>query len=271
MESYTRFFEAVRELERRMERDAAIPPLTLVAPERMQQQLRDELPLLPLVPPEIPTDPYLSDLGEYRALLARFQPALAPELEEQERRLAEAPSDLRTRLVQALLHGRNEEVWELTTALGVAPERLYFLGELALRPWLQAYAERLESVIDFSAYRAGRCPVCGRQAHMGRIDPDNVKHLHCPACEATWRFHRVGCSGCGCTDPEQLGFFTVEGDEERRVEYCKACGHYLKVLNQRVRVRAVDLLVEDAATAYLDELAVREGYVKGGRRELARS
>jgi FdhE protein len=235
----------------------------------MAAHLSQGLPLLPLVPPQLPVTLYFRDLAEYRALLARFQPELAGELADQGRALDGAAPSVRERLAGALLRGDTAAILEIAGALGVAPERLYFLGELALRPYLGTYAERLESVADFTGYHGGRCPVCGRQAHMGRIDADNLKHLHCPACEHSWRFGRSECANCGCTDAAQLGFFTVEGDDEHRVEHCGDCGHYLKVINQRIRARAVDVFVTDAATYHLDQLAETEGYCKGGRVSLS--
>lgn len=258
------FFEAVLELERRLDREPAVPPLALVTPERMREQLANGLPLLPLVPPVIPVDAFLDDLAAYRDLLASFQPELGPELKAQAAALAGADPATRARLVQVMMQGDTAGLLDIADGLGVAPERLYFMGELALRPYLQVYAQRLESVVDLSAYHGGNCPVCGRLAHMGHIDVDNVKHLHCPACETIWRFGRVECSQCGCTDPDKVGYFTVEGDDERRVEHCDACGHYLKVLNQRVRARAFVPLLEDAATLQLDQLAESQGYRKGG-------
>lgn len=265
MEAYTQFFAAAAELAERSAMDLAIAPLTLVAPERMEQQLAQGLPLLPLVPPQLPVDRLLADLGEYRALLARYMPQLADELAQQEERLAAAAPEQRSRLVSTLALGDNGALFDLAQELGVAPERLYFLGELALRPYLGVYAERLESVVDLSGYHGSRCPVCGRQAQMGHIDADNLKHLHCHTCATTWRFGRVQCSNCGCTDATKIGYFTVEDDESLRVEHCDECGHYLKVVNLRVRSRKVDFFLEDAATLQLDRLAESEGYRKGGR------
>ncbi|HYG60528.1 MAG TPA: formate dehydrogenase accessory protein FdhE, partial [Symbiobacteriaceae bacterium] len=129
--------------------------------------------------------------------------------------------------------------------------------------YLSAYARSLPA--DLTTHRQARCPVCGRLPHMGHIDPNNIKYMHCPVCETTWRFARVGCVSCGNTNTDKLGFFTVEGDDERRVEHCSECAGYLKVINQRLGVREIDWLVEDAATQYLDQLAESEGYVRGGR------
>lgn len=260
------FFAAVRELEQQQAVSLDLPPLAMVPPERMRAQLAQGLPLLPLVPPPVPVDGLLGGLDAYREVLARFQPELAAELHAQAAALTAAAPVVRAAVAVALMQGDAGALYDLATGdLGVAPERLYFLGELAVRPYLIAYAERLEGVVDLTGYTGGRCPVCGRAAFFGHIDLDNMKHLHCPACETTWRAQRVGCTACGCTDPAKVGFFSVEGDDERRVDTCGECGHYLKVIDQRVKARPVDFLLEDAATYHLDRLAQAEGFAKGGR------
>lgn len=270
MDAYTQFFVEVRALEDRLAAETALPPLALVPPERMQQQLAQGLPLLPLVPPAIPADQFLAHLTQYRALLRRFKPELGDDLDAQERALRGIRPEVAALLVEGLLHIQNDVIYDTCQDLGIAPERFFFLGQLALRPYLAAYGERLEAVVEFDAYRGTFCPVCGRRPAMGRIDGDNVKHLHCPACDHVWRAHRIACYNCGSAESEKLGFFTVEGNDERRVEHCSECGDYLKVLNQRIRGRKVDFLVEDAATLHLDQLAEAEGYVKGGRETHAR-
>ena len=257
------FFEAVRQMEQKLE--VNLPPLALVTPERMKEHLDQGLSLLPLVPPALPVDQYLETLGRYRDLLLRFNPEVREDLEFQAMALTGADPEVRGQLVRALLMADNGALFDLASSLAIAPEQLYFLGELALRPYLATYAELLESVLDFEHYSGGHCPVCMRRPHMGRIDGENHKYLHCQACETSWRVPRIACTACGCTETEKLGFFTVEGNDELRVEYCTDCGDYKKIINQRIRLRKLDFLVEDAATVHLDQLAEQEGYVRGGR------
>lgn len=259
------FLTAVTTLEQQIAAELHMEPLALVPLERIQAQWEQGLPLLPLVPPHVPALDFLARLTEYRVLLAQHRPDLAPALAQQAQALADAPQATQTILVAALLHGDNGSVYDVAEDLGIEAGQLYFLGELALRPYLSTYAERLETVVDFATYHGGRCPVCGRRPIMGRIDAENVKHLHCPACETSWRFGRVECPTCGCREGQKLGFFTVEGDDERRVEHCAECGDYYKVINQRVRARKLNFLIEDAETVHLDQLAGDEGYVRGGR------
>jgi len=259
------FLTAVATVEQRVAAMVVMEPLALAPQDQMQAQWEQGLPLLPLVTLPLPAASFLAHLGEYRELLAQHRPGLDTALRQQERGLADASPATRALLVAALLHGDNGIVYDVAQDLSIEAGPLYFLGELALRPYLSTYAERLESAVDFTAYQGGRCPVCGRRPIMGRIDTDNVKHLHCPACETAWRFGRIECPTCGTRDAHKLGFFTVEGDDEHRVEHCAECGDYYKVINQRVRARKLNLLLEDAETAHLDQLAEAEGFVRGGR------
>lgn len=231
-------FAAIRELDRRL------PPVT------------------PAAPGTIPTDEFLARLDEYRTLLLRHRPDLAPELEKQADMLHQVPPGLREALVRAISLRDGDTLYSLATELGLMPEHLLFLGEMAVRPYLAAWARSRIGEPALAAHQGGECPVCGRAPHMGHIDADNIKWLHCPACETVWRYARVGCTHCGCLDSNQLGFFTLESDDEHRVDYCLACNGYLKVIDQRARRRQVDYLLEDAATLYLDELAEAEGYHK---------
>ncbi|HWI65300.1 MAG TPA: formate dehydrogenase accessory protein FdhE [Symbiobacteriaceae bacterium] len=207
----------------------------------------------------IPVDQFLSHLGEYRTVLGLKHPELAADLGRQEVALSRAPAALRASLVRALVDDDAGDVYDLSAELGVAPELLYLVGQMAVRPYLWAYAR---GQTPPGAPGGIHCPVCGRKAHMGHIDADNIKFLHCPACETVWRTARVGCPTCGTTDPQYVGYLSVEGDAEHRVEYCTACGGYLKVVDQRVRGRRPDWLLEDAETEVLDQLAVAEGYHK---------
>ncbi|HYF91469.1 MAG TPA: formate dehydrogenase accessory protein FdhE [Symbiobacteriaceae bacterium] len=204
----------------------------------------------------LPVGQFLAHLGEYRKLFSARHPEVAADLARQQEALDGAPESMRSRLVRALVNDSAGDVYDIAQELCVAPDLLYLVGQLAVRPYLWAYAHTHAAV----GMGGVHCPVCGRRAHLGHIDSGNVKFLHCPACETVWRTSRVGCPFCGTTDPQYLGYFTVEDDPEHRVEHCTACGGYLKVVDQRVRGRKPDWLVEDAATAHLDDLAAAEGY-----------
>lgn len=208
---------------------------------------------------QICVDQFLSHMSKYRSLLGIEHPELSAELNRQTASLDKASQEQRSALVRALIDNNAGDVYDIAVQLGVAPEFLYLVGQMTVRPYLWSYAH---SHAKPGARGDGHCPVCGRRAHMGHIDAENTKHLHCPACETTWRTARVGCTACGETNPKHLGYFTVESDPEHRVEHCSTCGSYLKVVDQRVRGRQPDWLLEDAETEHLDQLAVAQGYHK---------
>lgn len=258
------FLTAVRALDRQMTAQlGAVDPAAPVDPEVLRQQLAAELPLLAAAPPAVDVGRFMARLGEYRMLIAEYRPELAGELARQARVLDEAGPETRRAVTTALLASDAGALYDLAEQLDLAPEHLLYVGQLGVRPCLAAYAAAIRELVDLSGYRGARCPICGSPPHLGHIDVENVKHLHCPACETTWRYNRVACVWCGCADTDHLGFFTVNGDDEHRVEHCSECRGYLKVVNQRVRSRPLDWLLEDAATLHLDNLAESEGYQRG--------
>lgn len=217
---------------------------------RLDRQLAPVLTVSALT--QVSPTVFLACLKEYASVVDQHHPELAlPTL------LERLPAEMGARLTAALLKDDAGAIYDLAMEAGVAAEQLYFVGGLAARPFLWAYARSRAPEAELIAFGAGgRCPVCGRRAHMGHIDADHVKHLHCPACETVWRTARVGCAFCGCTEPGKVGYFIVEGDPAHRVEQCTACGGYLKVIDQREGARPADYLLEDVATEYLDELAL---------------
>lgn len=229
---------------------------TIAAIRRLDRHLAPSLAVPDL--DRVCTDQFVDCLHEYAALVDRHHPEL--ELNRLPGAVAQLPPQTRSALVHALLSDDAGAVYDLATEAGAAPEQLYFVGELAARPFLWAFARGRGPSGPAAWATGGRCPVCGRRAHMGHIDATNVKYLHCPACETVWRTARVGCPFCTCEEPGRVGYFTLEGDAFHRVEYCAECGGYLKVVDQRAEGREVDFLLEDAATAHLDQVAMAEGY-----------
>lgn len=264
VDTYVAFFGAVAELERRLGPGSGPTPAPSVSSDMLREHLDRGLPLFSAVPPPVPPAEFVQRLAAYGELLIRHRPALQAELRRQAAVLGRLAPAEQAALVAILIAGDTERLHPFATDREIRPERLYFLGELALRPFLIPYAAVLTRLVDLRGYRGACCPLCGRSPIYGRIDPDNIKHLHCATCGTTWRTARVGCTICGNADPTQTGFFTVGDNPERRVEYCRACGQYLKVIDQRKRVWEVDWLAEDAATAFLDQLAAGEGLRRGG-------
>lgn len=124
----------------------------------------------------------------------------------------------------------------------------------------------LKKVLRTDLYEGGECPVCGKMPHFGLLHPgNNAKHLECWQCGTRWVHPRVKCPYCNNEDREKLGYFTLEGSDVCRVNYCQACHCYCKVYDVRAfhAGEEVVLTVHNLASLDYDLLARKEGFLPG--------
>jgi len=110
------------------------------------------------------------------------------------------------------------------------------------------------------------CPSCGQKPHYAYYDSDSgSKLLTCWLCSTQWRFPRLKCPYCSNTDPDSLGYFTLEGMEACQVHYCSSCSCYHKVFDLRQFDQSVPpvLFIHQLASLLCDSIAHREGFVAG--------
>ena len=103
---------------------------------------------------------------------------------------------------------------------------------------------------------------------MAFLVPDGKRTLWCAACGTTWGVERLVCPACGTADQSALGYLSIEGDEARRIDTCRACGGYIKTVDMRARGLKWTLARADLEllrSADLDVLAAREGLAPMGR------
>jgi FdhE protein len=134
-----------------------------------------------------------------------------------------------------------------------------FLEE-SLRPSLEIVAQKYVDVIARSGWSEGYCPICGKEPKIGQIRGEEGRFLFCNQCGFDWHFLRIKCPFCSNEEQQSLAYFTVEGDEQYRVDVCNECKRYIKIVDFRQSKREPNLDVEDIATLHLDILANEEGY-----------
>jgi FdhE protein len=263
------FIKAWRERARAWQ--AKVPAPREVPPEAAAEQaLLAGEPLVTLADPVIPAGMFGDVVAELAELLAQYRSGSgAEEAQVLGRVVRAADADDREALVQAVLTGSGSglEAWaERHDASGAL---LITVASMAVQPFMARFAEAVSEVAPLGLWRAHYCPVCGGQADVCRIDPENLRHLHCPQCDTQWEHHRLTCANCDTDDIKKVNILTVESLEPWRVEVCDVCGGYTKTLDQRhgghLAMPRVDLFVEDARTLPLDVLAEQEGYRRGGR------
>jgi len=131
----------------------------------------------------------------------------------------------------------------------------------ALQGWHAAQPE-----IQLDGWSEGYCPICGGMPLMGELCGDEgKKRLHCSICACSWEVPRLTCSYCGNAESDTLSYFTAEGIVGYRVDICRKCSCYLKVVDSREVGAGLPMDVEDLNTMHLDLMAQKEGYAKGKR------
>lgn len=150
---------------------------------------------------------------------------------------------------------------EMDKRTGLDSEIITFILFMSLSPFYSVLREEVQKKVDFSIWRQGYCPVCGQIATIAEHrKEDGARVLNCWLCHARWVFPRMECPYCNNTDQKTLRFFYVVDDKVRQVHVCEKCKKYLKTIDSRALNKDVLLEVEAIGTAYLDELAGKEGY-----------
>lgn len=148
---------------------------------------------------------------------------------------------------------------------GVEPAQAALVLTAALKPFYIHLAASIAAQTDFSLWREGYCPVCGRTPSMALLRAeDGARILECGRCHAQWQFGRLECPFCRNRDFYQLRHFSIDEFPGRRVQVCECCKGYLKTVLGKEMGRRVTLELDNIFTVELDLVARREGYQPGG-------
>lgn len=174
----------------------------------------------------------------------------------------EGDADL-PRLLRACLDRDRRPLTEFAEKQDVQPALLEYVLALALGYGLQRCREEGVSAAP-EGWKHGHCPLCGGLPVMGELsDEEGKKKLQCGICATTWEFTRLMCSHCGNSEHDTLEYFTAHGEPGYRVDICRRCSCYLKVVDSRAAGKGLPLDIEDIATLHLDLLAQKEGFTQG--------
>lgn len=196
------------------------------------------------------------------ALLAAHGQQGQDEIARLQKSLEQGQLELTPLLVAALDRDRRP-ISEKAAELEVQAALLEYGLNLSLAGALRrCRAENQPSAV--ANWHQGYCPFCGGlpsiAAHGGE---DGKKTLHCSLCGYDWQFQRITCIHCGNTDHETLAYFTAEGEPGYRVDICRKCCGYLKVLDNRQLQAGLQLDIADIASLPLDFMAAQEGFSRG--------
>jgi FdhE protein len=154
----------------------------------------------------------------------------------------------------------------------LTPATLAFVLISALVPFLTSPSEAALKVLgafDRRSWGHGRCPVCGAAASMGRVGESTAlkgaeRVLWCGVCHAEWGYERIRCVRCGTRNPDMLRYSHLENDPAHRVHLCDECHGYAKFVFVNDLRKPLSMVVEDAVTMPLDEVAAQKDYTATG-------
>lgn len=211
---------------------------------------------------EVDSEKAVDFLGQMIVILQKHGHQGTKELGTLKEALGEAETDL-PRLFRACIERDRRPLTELAEKLEIQAALIEYVLALTLGYGLQRCREEGLSA-DTQGWNHGHCPLCGGLPVMGELaDEEGKKKLQCGICATSWEFTRLKCSHCGNTEHDTLEYFTAHGEPGYRVDICRKCYCYLKVVDSRQAGKGLPLDIEDIATLHLDLLAQKEGFTQG--------
>jgi formate dehydrogenase accessory protein FdhE len=165
-------------------------------------------------------------------------------------------------LLSDVLAGRLESVAIKAEALDVDAGQLATVLRLTALPLLAKFADALAERRMGVRWDYGYCPTCGSWPLLAESRGlEQLRFLRCGLCATAWEGSRFRCLFCANEDHRSLGYFHVEGEEDRcRAAICDECHGYVKVISTLSGLSAPQLLVTDLATLHLDLVAADRGF-----------
>ncbi len=175
-------------------------------------------------------------------------------------------------LFEAAVTGDPNRLDDLARAAGDDRGVLRVVGPIVAMPMLHACRQAWTPLVP-AAWAAGYCPICGDwPAFAEARGLDGQRRLRCGSCGGDWRTEWLRCPFCGERGHEHLGSLMSEVLEQRTIDVCEQCRHYVKALAALVPIRPEDVFLQDLATLVLDVTAFERGYrrpaAKGRRVEV---
>ncbi len=164
-------------------------------------------------------------------------------------------------LLEATVCQDDERLTVQAASLGVERNVLVAVGLLAAMPLLDA-CRRKTSDRAPASWPHGYCLVCGAWAALAELRGlERTRHLRCGRCGTGWDIEWVRCAYCRASDNSTFSSLVPEdGVEARRVDVCRGCRGYTKLLTSARAWPAGQVPVEDLASVDLDLIAVEHGF-----------
>ena len=139
------------------------------------------------------------------------------------------------------------------------PGLLPYLAWAVLARSLREVVSAFSNWRDEERWLRNYCPMCGTPPAMAQLvgtDPGRQRFLCCGCCWTRWRYRRTDCPFCE-TDEHRHMTMAIEGEGKLRIDYCEACGGYLKTYNGE---GSEAVFLADWTSIHLDIIARDRGF-----------
>ena len=160
-------------------------------------------------------------------------------------------------------------VEEAARRIGVDADALLTLARAVTVPHWRAVAHAWLGSGALLAWKHFECPVCGDRPALGelrtgpqgqtelKVSPERV--MHCAFCGTAWAAASLACPGCASSDAGDAKYYFSPDDRAIRIDFCKRCKCYLKVIDGSLVVGPLYVALELVASAHVDRVAVGRG------------
>ena len=160
---------------------------------------------------------------------------------------------------------RCELVTDVAGRLDVEESVLATLARAATFPHWELVAEGWLSQTHADQWKRFCCPTCGSVPGLVELrtengGSDNLKaaprrFFHCPFCGSRWAAPGLRCPACDSTQPGDAKYYYTPDEPELRIDFCKSCNHYVKVVDADKIAGRLHIGLELLTTAHLDAIA----------------
>lgn len=204
--------------------------------------------------------------------------SILPHIPETNQSLRRAHGVLAELLFRDAPHSDGGSVWRIFSGeegwvdweeeIPLAQEDLvsfFFLGRSCIRPSIERGALDLTERFPVpEGWMKGYCPICGSLPALLFSVGEGERRAYCSWCSTRWKLHRLQCPSCDNRHHESLGYLYAESEPSYRIQYCRLCRNYFKLVDTREMLDLPYFPLEEWTTLHLDLLAQRDGWQQPG-------
>jgi len=160
---------------------------------------------------------------------------------------------------------RHELIRDAACAIEVGENMLATLARAVTFPHWNVVSDTWLHGDTLREWKRFRCPTCGgppglvetRRTQCGTdgLTAAYQRLMHCPFCGSRWAIPTLECPACGSTKEGDAKYFFTADEPEWRIDFCKSCGHYVKVIDGDKISGPIHVGLELLTASHLDVLA----------------